>query len=64
MKEETVKRLLIIASLGLAVAGIIFLCMAIFTAEKNNAYLYVALGCVVLSNLFNIIRYQNEKRRR
>ena len=63
MKEETVKRLLIIAGLGLAVEGIIFLCLAIFTAEKNNTYLCLALGCIILSNLFNIIRHQHEKRR-
>lgn len=58
MDNMNTNTLLIIASIGLAVAGIIFLLVAIFDEDKNNWTLFSALGCVILSNLFNIIRTQ------
>lgn len=50
-------RLLLIASIGLTAAGIIFLCLSIFTEPKNNVYLCAALGTILLANLFNLLRY-------
>ncbi len=50
--------MLIIASAGLAIAGIIFLLVAIFDEDKDNWMLISALVCVILSNLFNVIRTQ------
>lgn len=50
--------MLIIASAGLAIAGIIFLLVGIFDEDKNNWMLISALVCILLSNLFNLIRTQ------
>lgn len=61
MDDKTIKILLVIASVGLAIAGIIFLCISIFGDKSNNNALIAALGCIMLSNLFNIIRGLNEK---
>lgn len=61
MDQKTINILLIISSMGLLVSGVIFLCLSIFTEPKNNTYLCVALGCIVLSNLFNLIRSQYGK---
>ena len=56
--QNTTTTLLIIASAGLAIAGIIFLLVAIFDEDKDNWMLISALVCVILSNLFNVIRTQ------
>lgn len=62
MNDKIIRRLLIIASAGLAVSGIIFSCIYIFEETKNNTYLCLALGSIVLSNLFNVVRGLTEKR--
>ena len=56
MNKKKTNTLILIASAGLAIAAIIFLCVAIFDEAKSNWVLYSALVCVVLSNLFNVIR--------
>ncbi len=56
--QNTTTTLLIIASAGLAIAGIIFLLVGIFDEDKNNWMLISALVCILLSNLFNLIRTQ------
>lgn len=56
MDKKKRNTLLTIAGAGLAVAGIIFLCISIFGETKSNWALGFALGCVALSNVFNIIR--------
>ena len=56
MDKKKTNTLILIASVGLAIAAIIFLCVAIFGETKSNWALYSALVCVVLSNLFNVIR--------
>lgn len=56
MDKKTVNTLLSISSIGLAVAGIIFLCLAMFGENESNWTLCSALACVALSNLFNVIR--------
>ena len=61
MDNKTIKTLFVIASAGLAIAGIIFLCISIFGDKSNNNSLIAALGCIALSNLFNVIRGLNEK---
>jgi len=62
MDNKTIKTLLVIASAGLAIAGIIFLCISIFGDKSNNNALSIALACVLLSNLFNVIRVLNNKK--
>lgn len=55
------QKLLMIASLGLSAAGIIFLCLSLFGCEKTWI-LPVALACVALSTLFQIIFRQRNKK--
>ena len=55
--KDILNKLLIIASVGLAVAGVIFLVIA-FTGKFDGTW---PLACIVLSNLFNIIRLRQGK---
>ena len=64
MDNQTISKLLLIASVGLTLAGILFLCFSIFTEPKNTTYLSIALGSILLANLFNLIRAQNSKRKK
>lgn len=59
MDFKLINKLLVIASLGLAVAGIIFIILQFF-GNKDNMILW-ALICVTVSNLFNIIRINLDK---
>lgn len=56
MMNKTLNTLLIIASMGLAVAALIFLSIAVFSDAESAWILPVGLFCCVLSNLFNLIR--------
>ena len=49
-------KLFIIASLGLIAAGVIFLCVNIFDINETTTPLAIAVVCILLSNLFNVIR--------
>ena len=60
MKKER-NILLIIASLGLIAAGAIFLCVSIFDGQETTTPLAAALACMLLSNLFNVIRNMEQK---
>lgn len=60
MDKKLINRLLIIVSVLLAVAGLIFMGITIFTKPDGNNYFYAALVCALLSNLFNVIRTQNK----
>ena len=60
MKKER-NILLIIASLGLIAAGAIFLCVSIFDGQETSTPLAAALACILLSNLFNVIRNMEQK---
>lgn len=54
-------KLLIIASIGLAAAGVIFLVIS-FTGKFGGTWpLAASLICIVLSNIFNIIRIRQGK---
>ena len=54
--KDILNKLLIIASIGLAAAGVIFLVIS-FTGKFDGTWpLAASLACIVLSNLFNIIR--------
>lgn len=44
------------ASIAFTTLGVLFLCLSIFTQPKNTAYLALALGSILLANLFNVIR--------
>lgn len=58
MNKNLVVKLLIISSCGLMIAGIIFLIISLFGKVQSNWPLASALGCIVLSNLFHIIKNQ------
>ena len=55
-------KLLIIASLGLIAAGVIFLCVSIFDGNETTTPLAIAVVCILLSNLFHVIRMNMDKK--
>lgn len=61
MDKKRIAMLLLISSGGLAVAGIIFLFISMF-GYRNGWSLCTAMVCVLLANLFNIVRCRLEKR--
>lgn len=65
MKKENINKLLMIASIGLILSGIIFLIISFIDKSSKNPYLSVSLLCVILANIFSIIRnYQGKTRNR
>ena len=62
--KNVINTLLVISSIGLTISGIIFLCISIFSEEKSNIILCLALACTTLSNLFGIIRLQLNKEKK
>lgn len=62
MDKKKTSTLLFIASVGLVVAGIVFLLIAMFGGEDRNWVLASALFCILLSNLFHIVRIQLNKK--
>ena len=61
MDKKTTDRLLLIASVLLLIAGAILLCVSIFGQSETTFYLAWASACILLANLFNIIRRANNK---
>lgn len=61
MKKENINKLLMIASIGLILSGIIFLVISFIDKSSKNPYLSVSLLCVILANIFSIIRNYQEK---
>ena len=60
--KKILNRLFVIASLGLIVAGAIFLCVSIFDRNETTTPLAAALACILLSNLFHVIRMNLDKK--
>lgn len=56
MNKKLINRLFIITNCILLLLGIIFLYLSIVNETTNNIYLCIALGSILLANLFNIIR--------
>lgn len=54
--DKRLNILFVISSVGLAVAALIFLLIAIFSEAEAEWILPAGLFCCVLSNLFNLIR--------
>ena len=61
MNKKTIGKVLTIASACALLSATIFICLCLFSVEKNNLYLGIALGSSILASLFNIIRRQNSK---
>lgn len=60
MDKKRIAMLLLVSSFGLAAAGIIFLVISMF-GYKNGWSLCIAMVCVMLANLFNIVRCRIQK---
>lgn len=59
--KNILNKLLITASVCLALAGVIFLIIS-FTGKFDGTWpLAASLACIVLSNIFNIIRIRQGK---
>ena len=61
MDKNIINKLLRIAGILLLLAATLFICLHFFGEERNNTYLSIALLCLILSNLFNIIKNKNSK---
>lgn len=62
MDAKTSNMLLTIAGGALAIGGLIILLISIFGETKDNWTLSSALVAIILSNLFNIIRFQMNRK--
>lgn len=60
--NKNLKLALIIVSAIFAITGIVLLGISIFTEQKNNTYLSIALVSVVASNILNVVRTQISKK--
>ena len=60
--KKILNKLFIIASLGLILAGAIFLCVSFFDGNETTTPLAIAVVCTLLSNLFNVIRMNMDKK--
>ncbi len=56
MNKRVLERLLLIAAVGLGVAGLIFLGLTLFAKERG--LLWPGLLCISLANIFNLIRHE------
>jgi hypothetical protein len=61
MDKNTRNWLFIIASGGLLLAGVIFFFVALFDCEETTTPLVGAIGCLLLSNLFALVRQIQNK---
>lgn len=56
MDKKVLNRLLVIASLGLILAGVILFGISFFDGNETTTPLNIALVYILLSILFNVIR--------
>ena len=61
MENKLCNRLLIIANVGLEIAALIFILIAIFNKTKYGWILPAGLFCGILGTLFNIIHFASKK---
>ena len=61
MDNKTICTILLIASAGLFVAGMIYLLLAIFYENESS---WEFLTCIVLANIFNLIRISLNKKKK
>ena len=59
MDKKILNRIFGIVSLLLLIAGVVFLCISIWGENETSTPIACALGCILLSNLFNVIRQLN-----
>lgn len=61
MNKKVINRLLLIVKICLIISGITFICLSIFTEEKNNNYLIISLVSTMLANIMNILGGKQKK---
>lgn len=57
-------KILLIIKICLIISGITFICLSIFTKEKNNTYLIISLTSTIIANLMNIIDIKNKNNKK
>ena len=62
MNKQLRNTLLMIASAGSAVGGLILILTQILSETKDNSILYIAVVAILLSYLFNMIRSQGNQK--
>lgn len=62
MNKNIINILLVVVTVALLAAGLIFLAVSIFGETDKTSYLAAALVSIVLANLFNIFRRSFSKR--
>ena len=62
MNNQMRNTLLMIASAGSAVGGLILILTQILSETKDNSILYIAVMAILLSYLFNLIRSQANRK--
>lgn len=63
MKPEVLKRLLIAATVLLALGGLILIVCNILSPEKDNSLLCAGLGATALGNIMNLTRMRMDAKK-
>ena len=62
MNKKLCSKWMIIASLVLGLAGLVFILVSVFDADASNAMLIIGMLCITAGNLFNVIRMQQNRK--
>lgn len=54
-------KLLLMIKICLIISGVVFICLSIFTEQKNNTYLILSLASTTIGNIMNIIDIRKDK---
>lgn len=55
MEKKKIEKLIPVFNAILAIIGIVFLCLSIFTEQKDNHYLVFGLAAIVIANIINVV---------
>ncbi len=59
MEQRTKEKLLLFISAIFGLAALVLILISLFGDFETNELLVVGIGCVVLGNLFNLMRIRN-----
>lgn len=62
MNKKLCSKWMIIASLVLGLAGLVFILVSVFDADASNGMLITGMLCITAGNLFNVIRMQQNRK--
>lgn len=57
MEKKKSDKLIPVFSAILAIVGIVFLCLSMFSEQKDNHYLVIGLAAIVVANIINVVKY-------